>query len=278
MFKRKIRSVAAILPLLLVTETSPAYAQPTATERPDLEKYFAAAGTTGTIVVRRLRDGATTVVNPTRAVIGYTPASTFKILNSILALDGGVVGDIDKDVFPYGGKPFLVDGKPFLPDACNADITMRTAFKFSCIPVYQEIARRIGTARYKQASQALGYGNAAIESAPQDAFWLKGDYRVTPFEQVAFLGRLANEDLPFSKASLDATKDMMIVDQNGAFMLRAKSGYLYSVRPAVGWYVGWVERDREIHLFALNLDIRGPEHARARSAIALEILKELGAP
>lgn len=269
---RKLVRSAVVALLAVVAGTLPVRAQTPPVERPDLQSLFDAAGTTGTIVVKRLRDGVTVVVNPARAATGYTPASTFKILNSLLVLEAGLVSDVDKDVFRYGGQPFLVEGKPFLPEACNADITLRTAFKFSCIPVYQEVARRLGPARYADTIRALDYGNGIIDRAPADAFWLEGDYRVTALQQVAFLERLARGTLPFARATRDAVRDIMFVEQIPGGTLRGKTGYLYSTKPAIGWFVGWLEAGQDITLFALNLDIRTADHARARMTIVRQVL------
>lgn len=269
--RKFLRSTVVAL-LAVVAGTLPVGAQTPPGERPDLQSLFDAAGTTGTIVVKRLRDGVTVVVNPARASTGYTPASTFKILNSLLVLEAGLVSDVDKGVFRYAGQPFLVEGKPFLPEVCNADITLRTAFKFSCIPVYQELARRLGPARYTDAIRALGYGNGVIDRAPADAFWLEGDYRVTALQQVAFLERLARGTLPFAKTTQDAVRDIMFVEQVPGGTLRGKTGYLYSTKPAIGWFVGWLEAGQDITLFALNLDIRTADHARARMTIARQVL------
>lgn len=246
-------------------------------ERPALATLFTSAGVEGTILIHEIGSGLTWVHDPVRARRGFLPASTFKIVNSLIALDTGLVSDVDKDLFPYAGKPFLVRDGRFLPSECEASITLRTAFGYSCIPVYQELARRVGVKQYKDVLQAIDYGRGSVQIERVDWFWLEGGFKIGADEQVALLKRLYKDDLPFSPGAIAAVKDLMVVDRTADYVLRAKTGYVFSTQPEVGWYVGWLERGSKAYLFALNLDIRRPEDARARGAIVKDALKEIGA-
>ena len=254
-------------------------------ERADFKRFFDAAGVEGTIVVHDLRKGTTILYNPARANTGYLPASTFKIPNSLIALEFGGVKDVDGDVFKWNGKPFswdreavLVEGKPILPEACNADITLRVAFPNSCVPIYQEIARRVGVERYKSILRSIDYGNVDIGRVSVDRFWLEGDLKISAMQQIEFLRRLYREELPFSKRSFAQVKDIMAAEKTPDYTIRAKSGYAFPTNPGVGWWIGWIERGDEVFLFATNIDLPRPtlELLRARVLITKAVLKELG--
>jgi len=68
---------------------------------------------------------------------GNLPASTFKIPNSIIALETGIVED-DSTLFKWDGE------KRYLKN-WEQDLTFKQAFHYSCVPCYQEVARKIGT-------------------------------------------------------------------------------------------------------------------------------------
>lgn len=248
----------------------------TVAERRDLERFFREAGTEGTLLVYDLRKDAAVVVNPRRAAIPYPPASTFKVLNSLVGLEVGAVRDVDSDIFKWDGRPLLVDGKSLLPKECDADIPLRIAFKFSCVPVYQELARRVGGAAYDRYLTATGYGNRERGGGPVDSFWLTGSLRITAEQQVAFLKRLVLEDLPFSRRTIAQVKDIMMVEKTPAYTLRAKTGYATAASPAIGWWVGWIEKGNDIRIFAMNMDIRQPGHLKARIEITKSALRKLG--
>lgn len=265
-----------VFSFLSLTLAGPVAAQsPRLVERPDLASLFTGAGVTGTMVVHDHAKDIWVVVGPQRAATGYLPASTFKIFNALTALDRGVVADVDGEGFASTAKGS--DGFPALPPQCEGHITMRTAFRFSCVPVFQTLARRIGADAFQRLITQVGYGNGQIAAVPVDRFWLEGAYRVTAFDQVRLLDRLYQGDLPFSLAAQSAVKDIMRQsDAPAGTIIRGKTGYVTSITPAVGWWVGWVERDGHAATFALNVDITDPARLTARQSVAKAVLSRLG--
>ncbi len=246
-------------------------------ERADLRHYFEEAGTEGTMVVRTVADGGreTVAVGSARSKRRYLPSSTFKIPNSLIAIESGVATGAEH-VFPGPRDPLLVDGEPLLPEICNGDITLRLAYRNSCVPVYQEIARRVGRKTYERVLRRLRYGNQRIGPGPVDSFWLDGELRISAREQITFLERLFNDRVPFSARAVAEVKDVMLVEETDDHVIRGKTGYVFTTRPRIGWWVGWVERHESTTFFALNLDVTAPEHLAARSSIARAILQKLG--
>src|SRR5262245_49877223 len=74
------------------------------TERTDLEAVFAENSVAGTFVLYDVGADHLTLVNGGRAKTRFVPASTFKIANTIIALETGVVKD-ENEIIPYGGRP-----------------------------------------------------------------------------------------------------------------------------------------------------------------------------
>lgn len=268
---RRVYVVAALLLCLLPLAAPAVHAAgeptPILIERPDWQAHFDAAGVSGAMVLQK--DGAPEILvfDASRAATPYLPASTFKILNALIALETGAVSSPD-EVFPYDGKPRA------LPE-WNADLTLRQAFALSCVPVYQDIARRIGPQRMAWYVAAAGYGNADIAGGI-DHFWLDGALRISALQQIDFLRRLQHRQLPFRDAAVDAVLDMMIVEKTPRAILRAKTGLTARVTPGVGWYVGSVTRGPDVWYFALNLDVPPdtPAAVPARKTIALDILRQ----
>jgi len=144
--------------------------------------------------------------------------------------------------------------------------------------VYQDIARHVGAARMQRYLQAMRYGNARI-STRIDSFWLDGELRISAVEQVDFLRRLNEGRLPIAARTLELGKRVMLREQGAGWRLYAKTGWAKDAKkkPAVGWYVGWLEReDGTACSFALNLEMRRDALAPQREAIARAMLRELG--
>ncbi len=269
--------VAAVIAAALTLIAIPAAAGARAHERPDLERHFAAAGTTGTMVVHRSGPRPrTVVVGARRSRQRFLPSSTFKIPNSLLAIDRGVASGAGQP-YPGPNPNYQLDGAPLLPAACEGDLTLATAFANSCIPIYQRIARQIGRPAYRRAVRAMRYGNRDVDGAPLDSFWLEGPFAISAREQVRFLERMRRGALPVSRRALREVREMMVLERTGAYVLRGKTGYVFTTDPQVGWWVGSVERRQRTWTFALNLDITRPEHFAARMSVARAILAELGA-
>ncbi|MBY4947355.1 class D beta-lactamase [Cupriavidus respiraculi] len=241
----------------------------------DAAALFQAAGTDGTLLIYDPRRDRLHAYNPERAARGYVPASTFKIFNSLIGLETGAVKDVDNDRLPWNGRVHLVGGKAVLPAACNADVPLRVAFPNSCVPAYQTLARRVGRAPYQRYFAAARYGNQDL-SGPIDQFWLNGKLRVTAYDQIDFLRQLVAESLPFSPRTYAQVKSIMVNESTADYTLRGKTGWADNVSPDVGWWIGWVERGGESYLFAINLDITRPEHAKARFDITRAALRQMG--
>jgi beta-lactamase class D len=239
--------------------------------RDDLAKRFADVGTAGTFVGYKTDDYLITASDKDRSGQAFLPASTFKIPNSLIALETGVVGDPDKDVFKWDGVKRSIE-------AWNQDHTLRSAIAASAVPVYQEIARRIGAERMQKYVDLFEYGNRNIGGGI-DQFWLNGDLRIDPIQQVDFVDRLRRGVLPVAKRSQDLVRDIVPVTMAGDATIRAKSGLLGAElgKPSLGWLVGWVEKGGTQTVFALNLDVREPRHIADRMKLSQQCLTDIGA-
>lgn len=239
--------------------------------RAALAKHFIDAGTEGTFVGYKVDDYLIIASDAVRSGQSFLPASTFKVPNSLIALETGVVADPDKDVFKWDGVKRSIE-------AWNRDHTMRSAMAASAVPVYQEIARRIGEARMQKYVDLLEYGNRNIGGGI-DQFWLTGDLRIDCIQQIDFLDRLRRKVLPISKRSQDLVCDILPAMKVGESVIRFKSGLLGAERdkPSLGWMVGWAEKGSAQTVFALNMDCHEPSHIAARMTLTQTCLSEIGA-
>jgi beta-lactamase class D len=239
--------------------------------REDLAKRFTDEGTAGTFVGYKTDDYLLIASDKERSGQAMLPASTFKIPNSLIALETGVVGDPDKDVFKWDGVVRSIKG-------WNRDHTLRSAIAASAVPVYQEIARRIGAERMQKYVDLLEYGNRDIGGGI-DQFWLTGNLRIDPVQQVDFVDRLRRGALPVSKRSQELVRDILPVTKSGDAVIRAKSGLLGAEvgKPSLGWLVGWAENGSAQTVFALNIDCREPRHVADRMKLAQQCLADIGA-
>ncbi|MCC7437120.1 MAG: class D beta-lactamase [Armatimonadetes bacterium] len=242
---------------------------PTEIERPELARYFQqVAADSGAFVLLDLSANRITRFNPTRCATGFLPASTFKIFNTLVALETGVAPDTNFSL-PWDSV------KRAIPN-WNRDQTIAEAFRNSTVWFYQELARRIGQQRMQEWVSREGYGNQNIQGGI-DKFWLTGELRISPDQQVEFLRRLFEGNVSFSKRTTEMVKQVMLQRDTLGYRLRAKTGWGSMKERQIGWIVGWVERPQGAAIFALNLESRNPNYPMmaARMEVLKGILKEL---
>jgi beta-lactamase class D len=216
-------------------------------ELPELVKEFEASRVTGTIALFDTQDGVLGCSDVKKCQEAVTPASTFKIPHSMIALETGIVEGPDT-VLPW-------DHQEYSNENWNQDLKFRDAFRFSCLPCYRAIARKVGEAGERDWVEKLGYGNRDT-SGGVDKFWMWGGMRISAVEQIDFLRRFDGNKLPISASTADLVRDIMTLDVTEKYVLRGKTG---SASPPdepreLYWFVGWLELGERRVFFATLID------------------------
>ena len=232
-------------------------------EESNLAKLFSERNLKGTIIISSLDGKTEYLYNKARAEKQFLPASTFKIPNTLIALDERAVLN-EKEIIKWDGKD-----KGWGP--WNMDQSLESAFPKSCVWFYPELAKRIGNINYLSHLDRLNYGNK--KTGPEvTTFWLNGDLEISAREQIDFLKTLYKEELSYKKSYIQLLKKLMIVDKNPQYTISAKTGWAMRINNQHGWYVGYVETDKKVWFFAINLDIVKKHDAIYRKEITMEAL------
>lgn len=228
-------------------------------EDKDLENIFKKNGINGTVIISSLNNDKKYIYNNSRAEKRYIPASTFKILNTLIALDQKVINN-ENDIIKW-------DGKKRFYSPWNQDQTLKSAISISCVWCYQKFARKIGNKNYLNYLNKNHYGNEKTGSELA-TFWLDGDLKISTYEQIEFLQNLYNNNLAFQQKHMDITKEILTVEKTNTYIIKAKSGW----SKKIGWYIGYVETKNDVWFFALNADIERSQ-LKYRKEIIMNALK-----
>ncbi len=240
---------------------------PTIMQRDDWARLMKEVAITGVFVLWEPDSRRLQASDSVRARVGFLPASTFKIFNSLVALQTGAVPD-EHAIIPW-------DGVIRQNGACNEDMDMATAIERSCVPWYQEAARRAGPDRMQHFLDTAHYGNQHMDG-PIDKFWLQGALRITALQQVQFLERLDREQLPFDPGQQRTVKRILPADSTSTWHIRGKTGWGGNPGEEIGWYIGWVERERRTAYFAFNMDMNSDADAAKRIGMVRKLLLKDG--
>ncbi len=223
------------------------------TKDDSLKSFFDSSKVDGCFALYDNGTGQFTVYNLSRYKdSAYLPASTFKIVNSLIGIETGRIVN-EKMVIKWDGVIRKHDNGDTITE-WNKDLTMAEAFKVSCVPYYQEVARRIGKDTMQHWLDSIKYGNKKIGGAV-DSFWLNNTLKITPDEQLGLVKKLYFNQLGFQKRTQEIVKKVMLQEDNANYKLYYKTGLGYKENgKSIGWIVGWIEENRHPYFFVLNVE------------------------
>jgi beta-lactamase class D len=216
--------------------------------------------------------------NEARCRERFSPKSTFKIPNSLIGLETGVIKDADfviewnREKYPpqanWNEEPFVHWGQ---------DQTLRTAFKYSVVWYYRELAKAVGREPMKKFVESFNYGNKTISGAI-DNFWLDNSLLISADEQIEFLRAFYENRLGVSRRTSDIVREIMVLEKTPEYTLSGKTGGgPIDEGKIIGWFVGYVEAKGGVYYFAINIEGRTFAEIRdKRIEMTRKILAELG--
>jgi beta-lactamase class D len=174
-----------------------------------------------------------------------TSASTFKIAISLMGYDSGFLKDEHTPTLPF--REGYVDWRPNWREATDPTKWMRD----SVVWYSQQITRSLGKQRFAAYTRQFGYGNADVSGdAHNDGLtmsWIGSSLRISPVEQLTFLGKLVNRQLGVSARAYDMTATLTQFGQAlDGWTIHGKTG----AASGYGWYVGWATKGRRTLTFA----------------------------
>lgn len=214
-------------------------------------------------------------INDVRAKTRLSPFSTFKIANTLIALETERVKN-SQQVLNYDHEKY--PPQAWWPAVWKLEeYNLASAFKVSMVAIFRQMAIDIGHKNMQEYMTRFDYGNCDISSG-LDSFWLNGSLKISAFEQVQFLQKIYQNKFSVKANSLAALKDIMLVDSTDNYKIYAKTGAgKVADKSMLGWYVGFVENVSGVHYFAFNFNRKTyAEMKKSRVTIAMNHLKQAG--
>ncbi len=192
----------------------------------------------------------------------FIPASTFKIPNTLIILEEGLIKD-EFEVIGWDGIE-----REYTP--WNRDQTLKSAFQYSCVWCYQRYAKQVGDEKYHTYLDKFDYGNR-LTGSDITRFWLDGDLRVSVQDQINFLRKVYAEDLPIQKKHIRTLKNIMLSETQKDFKVWSKTGW----SGKDGWYVGYLASNNQIWFFANHIEINRNSDLEFRKNLVMETFRSL---
>jgi beta-lactamase class D len=187
----------------------------------------------------------------------YSPASTFKIPLSLMGYDSGYFSDTQLPELPFHeGYPAVI---PSHQHATNPAYWMKN----SVVWYSQTLTEWLGMQRFNGYIQAFAYGNQDLsgDAGKNNGLvrsWLSSSLKITPRQQLQFLQKLLDKQLPVSDSAYLYTKqilrqdnlinDYAVYGKTGTGTPLDNSGSKQEDRQ-FGWFIGWAEHQGKQIIF-----------------------------
>lgn len=227
----------------------------------EIESLYKANNVEGSILIESA-DGKLKYQYNVNNKESFIPASTFKIPNTLIILEEGLIKD-SSEVIAWDGVE-----REYAP--WNKDQTLKTAFQYSCVWCYQRYAKKVGDLKYHKYLKDFDYGNQ-LTGKEITRFWLDGDLRVSVKDQISFLRKLYVESLPIQKQHIKTLKNIMLSESNNQIKIWSKTGW----SGKDGWYVGYLVINNKTWFFANHIEIKQRSDLALRKKLTLEAFKVL---
>lgn len=249
----------------------PAVALATETN-PEVAESFRAYGSDGTFVTRT-GDDTQVHFGQEWAQKPVHPASSFKVLLALVGLETGSIKNAD-EVLPWDGRPYP-DNKVW-----EQDMALQEAMATSSESYFKIVAKRIGRDRLQSWVKRLNYGSINMSANPETA-WTDGVLTITAAQQLDFMLRVANNDLPFRAEVMNTVKAVTLDRFDPELGIHGKTGTSLRDGNGFGWWVGWVDAKpaagrAQPTAFALLVTLKAIDGRDKRTALGRELLREVG--
>lgn len=242
---RSIMVVCSVLLALGCSKTEVVHGEPKLQIRTDFSQLLDSLSIKGTVIVFDSATNTLNVGDTSYLNTGLLPASTFKIPNTLIGLELGV---INKDHI------FLWDSTPRWNSTWNQDLPLPIAFRSSCVPCYQELARNIGPTRMRQMLDTLGYPGMTFTDGSIDNFWLQGASAISPMQQLNFLRRLHDRTLPLKQSTYDDFALIFPISNDSLGTFSGKTGTSRSDTSYHAWFVGWLQSPTNVRYVVMLIE------------------------
>jgi len=179
------------------------------------------------------------------------PASSFKLPLAVMGFDAGILSDPATPEWPYDasyGAVRRVDRQAHTPQSWMGE---------SVLWYSRRLVHLLGAHGFARYVTAFGYGNVDVsgERGANNGLthsWLNTSLLITPREQLSFVHRLINGNLPVAHSaiakamsitpSFAAAEGWVINGKTGTGYVRESDGKLG--RRQYGWFIGWASAEQ----------------------------------
>lgn len=223
-----------------------------------LKKYFDSAQVQGSFAFLNNQIGDIHVYNMKIDTLRVSPGGTFKIAETLIGVE----------------TARLTDGSTVLKntgDSSTRGITLKEAFDQNNLAFFQDLAKKIGPDTMQIWMDSLKYGN--MKTQPFDSFWINGQLKISPDEQLGLMYKIYFDQLHFQKYAQDIVRQLMLKEDNTLYKLSYTTSEAMDGNQPLAWICGWIEENRHVYFFVSV--IKSEQQKEDLQKVVLRITKNI---
>jgi bla regulator protein BlaR1 len=186
-----------------------------------------------------------TIYNKERSLTRVSPDSTYKVYDSLIALETNIITK-DQNTIDWNSTKY-----PY--EVWNRNQNLSSALKNSVNWYFQELDKKIGRNNLQNYFTRMNYGNCDL-SGDISSYWLESSLKISPVEQVQLLKAFYTNELQFNKLNIDTVKSALLLSERNGASLSGKTGSgTVNQKNMNGWFIGYVESKGNTYVFATNI-------------------------
>ncbi|MBN9543127.1 MAG: class D beta-lactamase, partial [Alphaproteobacteria bacterium] len=211
----------------------------------------------------------------------HSPFSSFKIPIALMGFDSGILKNENSPKVDFteetrkNFEPWYFPHKYPIQMFSARSQTPSSWMKYSVVWFSQYVTVKLGMEKFQDYVNKFEYGNKDIsgDKGKNNGLmnsWIQSSIQISPIEQVNFIEKLSNKNLPISKQAQEQTiKIIKLEDVWDDWKLYGKTGG----SKTNGWFIGWVEKDGRTIQFAQYL-AQPADSLMSGGRVAKEIAKD----
>ena len=243
----------------------------------DLGRYFNSAGVNGSFALFDNGHGHFTIYNLSRYSDSfYAPGATFDILQSLIAVQLGVVKDDHASIGQASdsSQDAFRGHQPATLGECFRDSGGVGELGFAELGT-----RELHRDTIRKWIDSLQYGNKNMGDSAHPLFWANGVLTINSDQQLGLVKKLYFNQLPFFNRTQEIVRDMFSTENTSSYTFRYKLAQVPEKGGGkVGWAMGWVEENKHPYFFVVNVESADPQKDLRSAALDItrKILRQLG--
>ena len=210
-----------------------------------LDFHFKSRGVKGGIVIQNESGSYFAASDEFEGHKSSPPSSLYLMFSYLMVMDHFIGNEQQQLKWDGVSRSFFNQKR----DSWNKDSDLNQAFLNKNDWYFQEYLSKINKEQIVMRLKEIGFTNAQWNNEIP-YYWQFGGLMVTPEQNISFIKKLVNKQLPFSIAAQEQLLNLLKISEQKGMKLFGMEGYTIYMGERVEWFVGYFEKESKRYYFS----------------------------